>query len=64
MHLFSETYQMMPGQWESQIGLSLLAQSDEIIEGAEHHFVLRMLTEGKPVDFPFRLIPRRPNAIH
>jgi len=40
----------------SWIRLDLGVDPDQIRVGSEHQFVLRLLTEGKPIDFPFRII--------
>jgi len=55
MHTFSKVHEVMPGGWISWVRLDLGVSPEQIAVGSEHQFVLRMLTEGKPMDFPFRI---------
>lgn len=55
MHVFKNTYEIPPGGWESNISLVMRPLGVPEI-GSEHQFVLRMLTDGKPADFPFRIL--------
>lgn len=56
MHVFDAVHQVLPGGWESAIRLDLNIATPPLEVGSEHQFVLRLLTEGEPCDFPFRLL--------
>lgn len=56
MHVFNATHDILPGGWESAIRLDLEVTNPPIGVGSEHQFVLRMLTDGEPAEFPFRLL--------
>lgn len=57
MHILDKTFTILPGGWESGVDLRLhcIDEKTEVF-GLEHKFTLRMLTEGPPVDIPFRVL--------
>lgn len=56
MHVFDKEYHILPGGWESFIKFDLQPSTRPLKVGSEHEFVLRLLTEGEPCDFPFRVL--------
>ena len=55
MHVFKTTHEILPGGWISTINLGLQVDQTKVQNNTEHQFILRMFSDGIPVDFPFRL---------
>lgn len=62
MHVFSKTYEILPGGWESWIRMDVAIDKPPLEEGSVHKFVLRLLTDGQPVDFPFTVSIAKPET--
>lgn len=56
MHVFNKTYEILPGGWVSAIHLGFGVEPQNLQNNVVHQFILRMFSDGTPIDFPFRML--------